>query len=28
MYSLTVEETLRQLDEVVATDETPTPVGL
>jgi len=28
MYSLTVEETLRHLDEVVATDETPTPVGL
>jgi hypothetical protein len=28
MYSLTVEDTLRHLDEVVATDETPTPVGL
>jgi hypothetical protein len=28
MYSLTVEETLRHLDLVVATDETPTPVGL
>lgn len=28
MYSLTVEETLRHLDAVVATDDTPTPVGL
>lgn len=28
MYSLTVEETLQHLDAVVATDETPTPVGL
>src|SRR5215472_14007527 len=28
MYSLTVEETLRHLDQVVATDDSPTPVGL
>jgi hypothetical protein len=28
MYSLTVEETLHHLDAVVATDETPAPVGL
>jgi uncharacterized membrane protein len=28
MYSLTVEETLRHLDQVVATDDSVTPVGL
>ena len=28
MYSLTVEETLRHLDQVVATDDSPAPVGL